>query len=120
MSPGSDDLTPQTKGKVVLEHEGKRSLSEKINRWRFATILYVAILFGGVILADVAISEIFNLTGEAAQSLTEISLKVALAVAVLGGAFARRRLTLKTTLVTTAVFSVGLFLWVLWIRNGPR
>jgi predicted MFS family arabinose efflux permease len=94
--------------------------SEKINRWKFAIIFYVAILFGGVILADIAISEVFNLTGEAAQSLTEISLKVALAVAVLGGAFARRRLTLKTTLVTTAVFSVGLFLWVLWIRNGPR
>jgi hypothetical protein len=55
----------------VPEGEAKRSLSEKINRWRFATIFYVAILFGGVILADIVISQVFNLPGEAAQSLTE-------------------------------------------------
>ncbi len=101
----------------MLEDEGKRSLSEKINRWRFATIFYLAVLFGGVLLADIALSQVFNLPGKAAQSLTEMSLKGALAVAVLGRAFARRRLTPKTTLVITAVLSLGLFLWVLWIRN---
>jgi uncharacterized membrane protein YhfC len=104
----------------VPEDEAKRSLSEKINRWRFATIFCVAILFGGVILADIVISQVFNLPGEAAQSLTEMSLKVALAVAVLGAVFARRWLTLKTTLVSTAVFSVSLFLWVFWIHNAAH
>jgi hypothetical protein len=98
----------------------KRSLSEKIDRLRFATIIYVAILFGGVFLADVVTSQVLNLSGEAAEILTEMSLKTALAMAVLGSAFASRWLTLKTTLVSTAVVSVGLFLWVFWIQNGTH
>jgi len=69
---------------------------------------YVAILFSGVVLCDWAISEAFNLPADAIESLTEISLKCAIVVAVLGAAFNRRWINPKTTLITTALFSLGL------------
>jgi hypothetical protein len=105
--------------KESLERERKERISASAEHWkrRLATLFYLAILFGGVVFADWAISQVLNLPAEATYALTKISLNCALALAVLGIAFARRRLTLNTTLVATGMLSLGLFLWVLWIRN---
>jgi xanthine/uracil permease len=69
---------------------------------------YVVTLFSGVVLCDWAISEAFNLPANAIESLTEISLKCAIGVAILGAAFSRRWINPKSTLITTALFSLGL------------
>jgi len=69
---------------------------------------YVVTLLSGVVLCDWAISEVFNLPANATESLTETSLKCAIGVAILGAAFTRRWINPKTTLITTALFSLGL------------
>ena len=69
---------------------------------------YVVTLFSGVVICDWAISEVFNLPATAIESLTEISLKCAIVMAILGAAFTRRWINPKTALITTAVFSLGL------------
>ena len=69
---------------------------------------YVAMLFSGVVLCDWAISEVFNLPANVIASLTETSFEWAIVVAVLGAAFTRRWINPKTTLITTALFSLGL------------
>lgn len=83
---------------------------EHANRWRrrLLALQYVVTLFSGVVLCDWAISEVFNLPANATESLTEISLKCAIGVAILGAAFTRRWINPKTTLITTALFSLGL------------
>lgn len=88
----------------------------------FRILLYLAILFGGVISVDWAVSEVFSLPAEATYELTKMSLDAAIAVGVLGLVFARRRVTWKTTLMATGVLSAGFFFWVLSIRNqsGPH
>ena len=45
---------------------------------------------------------------DAIESLTEISLKCAIGVAILSAAFTRLWINPKTTLITTALFSLGL------------
>lgn len=85
------------------------------------TLLYLAILFGGVLLIDWALSEMFSQPAEATYELTKISLDVAIAAAVLGLAFARSKLNMKVTLVATGLLSLGLTLWVLSVvRQSPR
>jgi hypothetical protein len=88
---------------------------ENANRWRrrFLALQYVAILFSGVILFDWAISEVFNLPADAIESLTEISLQCTIVVAVLGAAFTRSWINLKTALITTTLLSLGLTIFVL-------
>jgi len=83
---------------------------EHANRWRrrLLALQYVVTLFSGVVLCDWIISEVFNLSANATESLTEISLKCAIGVAILGAAFTRRWINPKTTLITTALFSLGL------------
>jgi hypothetical protein len=75
-------------------------------------LLCLAILFGGVLLVDWVLSEIFSLPAEATYQLTKASLDAAAAVAVLGFAFARHRLNMKVTLIATGLLSLGLTLWV--------
>lgn len=75
-------------------------------------LLYLAILFGGVLLIDWVLSEIFSMPNEATYQLTKASLDVAAAVGVVGFAFARQRLNMKVVLIATAVLSLGLTLWV--------
>jgi len=85
------------------------------------TLLYLAILFGGVLLVDWILSEIFGLPAEASYQLAKVSLDVAIAAAVLGLTFARSRLNMKVTLVATGLLSLGLALWVLSVvRQSPR
>lgn len=112
-----DDLiaTREQKERQSFQHE----VEERAARWksRFAVVGFLATFFSGIIFSDWAISKIFNLPGNATDILTQISLDGGCAVAVLGVAFARPRLSLKTTLVTTAVFSGGLFLWILWLSS---
>jgi len=108
-----------------LEHRRKETISESRNVWRrrSKTLLYVMILFGGDLLTVWGISNLFNLPAEAVRILTNMSLKCALGVAVLGIAFAGRWVNLKTTLATAGIFSLALFLWVFWARNpigAPR
>jgi len=83
---------------------------EHANRWRrrLLALQYVVTLFSGVVLCDWAISEVFNLPANVIESLTEISLKCAIVVAILSAAFTRRWINPKTTLITTALFSLGL------------
>jgi hypothetical protein len=69
---------------------------------------YVVTLFSGVVLCDWAISEVFNLPPNSIESLTETSLKCAIGVAILGAAFTRLWINPKTTLIMTALFSLGL------------
>jgi hypothetical protein len=84
-------------------------------------LLYLAILFGGVLLVDWVLSEIFSLPAEATYQLTKASLNVAVAVVVLGLAFARRRLNMKVTLIATGLLSLGLTLWVFSVgHQSPR
>jgi len=85
------------------------------DRWRI--IGCVAIFFGGILLAVWAVSKGFGLPSEAAYQLTLIALKLGLGVTVLGIFFGRRWLTLRTTLVVTTILSVGILLFVLWVRN---
>ena len=74
---------------------------------------YVTTLFSGVVLCDWAIAEVFSLPANAIEIVTEISLKCAIVVAVLGAAFSRRWINLKTTLITTMLLSLGLTIFVL-------
>lgn len=84
-------------------------------------LLYLAILFGGVLLVDWVLSEIFSLPTEATYQLTKASLNVAAVVAVLGLAFARLRLNVKVTLIATGSLSLGLTLWVFSVwHQSPR
>jgi hypothetical protein len=75
-------------------------------------LLSLAILFGGVLLVDWVLSEIFSLPSEATYRLTKASLSVAAAVAVLGVALARHKLNMTVTLIATGLLSLGLGLWV--------
>jgi hypothetical protein len=88
---------------------------EHANRWRrrLLALQYVVTLFSGVVLCDWAISEVFNLPANAIESLTEISLKCAIVVAILGAAFSRRWINPKTTLITTTLLSLGVTIIVL-------
>ena len=88
---------------------------EHANRWRrrLLALHYVVILFSGVIICDWAISEVLNLPADAIESLTEISLKCTIGVAILGAAFTRRWINPKTALITTALLSLGLTIFVL-------
>jgi len=80
-------------------------------------LLYLAILFGGVLLVDWLLSEILSLPAEATYQLTKASLDAAAVVAVLGFAFARQRLNMKVTLIATGMLSLGLALWVLSVGH---
>ncbi|MBZ5539151.1 MAG: hypothetical protein LAN61_01395 [Acidobacteriia bacterium] len=80
-------------------------------------LLYLAILFGGVLLVAWVLSEILSLPPKATYQLTKASLDAAAAVAVLGFAFARQRLNTKVTLIATGLLSLGLTLWVLSIGH---
>ncbi len=75
-------------------------------------LLYLVILFGGVLLVDWALSETLSLPAEATYQLTKASLDAAAAVAVLGFAFARSRLNTKITLIATGVLTLGVAIWV--------
>jgi len=88
---------------------------EHANRWRrrLLALQYVTTLFSGVVLCDWAIAEVFSLPANAIEIVTEISLKCAIVVAVLGAAFSRRWINLKTTLITTMLLSLGLTIFVL-------
>jgi hypothetical protein len=83
--------------------------------WRI--ISCVAFLFGGIILTVWGISQGFGLPSEATYHLTQIALRLGLVVTVLGLAFGRRWVNLKTTLSATAILSVGILLFVLWIGS---
>ena len=86
----------------------------------FRILLYLAILFGGVIFTDWTVSEVFSLPAEATYHLTKMSLNAAIGVAVLGMVFARRWVTWKVTLIATVLVSVGIILLVLSIWNTHR
>jgi hypothetical protein len=75
-------------------------------------LFYLAILFGGVLIVDWVLSEIFSLPNEATYQLTKASLNAVAAVAVLGLVFARSRLNMKVVLIAAGVLSLGLTLWV--------
>ena len=98
----------------VVETDETKPLSANV-RWRI--ISCVAILFGGIILAVWGISQSFGLPSEATYHLTQIALRLGLVVTVLGLAFGRRWVNLKTTLSATAILSVGILLFVLWIGS---
>lgn len=83
-------------------------------------LLYLGILFGGVLFADWVLSEIFSLPSEATYQLTKASLNVAAATAVLGLAFARSRLSTKVTLIATGLLSLGLTFWVFSVGHQSR
>ena len=85
-------------------------------RW-FKVLVYLAILFAGIISVDWAVSELFSLPAEATYQLTKMSLDAAMAVAALGLVFAKWWVTLKSTLVVTAILSIGIVLLVLSVRN---
>ena len=83
----------------------------------FRILLYLAILFGGVIFADWAISALFQLPSEDTYQLTKTLVTLTTVVAVLGLVFARRWLSLKTSLITTVVISMSFLLLVVVARN---
>jgi hypothetical protein len=76
-------------------------------------LVCLAVLFGGVLLVDWALSQAFAMPAEAAYWLTKLSLSAAIAVAVLGVVFARRRLNLKVTLGGTGLLSLILIVLVI-------
>jgi hypothetical protein len=82
-------------------------------------LLYLVILFGGVLVVDCVLSEILSLPAEATYQLTKVSLDVAAAVAALSFAFARQRLNMKVTLIATGGLSLGLALWVFLVGHQP-
>jgi hypothetical protein len=88
---------------------------------RSTILIYLVILFGGVLLVDWVLSEIFSMPADATYLLTKASLNVAIAVAVLGLVFARRWLTTTVTFAATGLLSLCLTLWVfsVWYQS-PR
>jgi len=101
---------------VLEQQENHRRLDSR-NTWkrRFEVSGYLAILITGDLVTISLIHTVLNLPAEAVRVLTKISLQCALAVAAMGMAFAGRWVTLKTTLLTTALFCLALLLWVVWI-----
>jgi hypothetical protein len=75
-------------------------------------LLYLAVLVGGVLLVDWALSKTLSMPAEATYLLTKASLNIAIVVAVLGLVFARPWLTMKVTLLATGMLALGLTLWV--------
>jgi len=86
----------------------------------FRPLFNLAILFGGVIFTDWAVSEVLSVPAKATEELTKMSLDAAIAVAVIGMVFARRWVNWKTTLILTVMLSVGILLLVLSVRNTYR
>jgi hypothetical protein len=84
---------------------------DKWKRW-LRMLSCLVILFGGTIFADWVVANIFSLPSEAATQLTEMSLRGTLAVCAAIIFFRRGWLTLKTSLITVAALSVGIFLFV--------
>ncbi len=76
-------------------------------------LLCMAILFGGILFAAWAVTEILKFPPEFTELLTEAFLKAGVAVAVLGVAFFRRWINVKNTVTVTAMLSVGLSVWVI-------
>lgn len=97
--------------------ERGKEVSRDVGKQRSKTFLYVLILFAGDLFTVSAVSSAFNLPSEAVRILTKISLYCAIAVAALGIGFAGRWINLKTTLITTVLFCLALFLWVAWMRT---
>lgn len=82
--------------------------------WRI--IGCVAILFGGLILTVSGIGQI-GLSSDATYQLTHVALRLGFVVTVIGVFFGRRWINLKTALITTAILSVGIVLFVFWTVN---
>jgi hypothetical protein len=84
--------------------------------------IYLVVLFGGVLLVDWALSEIFSMPAGATYLLTKVSLNVAIGIAVLALVFARHWLNMTVTIVATGLLSLGLTLWVLsvWYPSPKR
>jgi hypothetical protein len=77
----------------------------------------LAVLFGGVLLVDWALSEAFAMPAEAVYWFTKMSLSATVAVAILGVVFARRWLNLKVTLVATGLLSLILSCLVITVSK---
>jgi hypothetical protein len=109
---------PYFNGKLPDEDTTSGNANRGIRR--LTVFLYLGLLFGGVLISVWAIPEVFSLPPEATRILTKISLWFAVVVAVLSATFAHRLVKLKSTVITTALLSVGLFLWVLSVHNSGK
>jgi DNA-directed RNA polymerase subunit RPC12/RpoP len=112
---GFDETTVQTPSPAPSGRIGAHPTAQP---HKFTILLYLGVLFGGVILFDWAISKVFSLPADATYILTKISLNCAMAVAVLGAVFTRQWINLKTTLITTALLSMGLTFWVVSVYTS--
>ena len=84
---------------------------ENAPRW-LRPLIYLSVLFGGVIFGDWVIAHISNLSSDAVYHLMKLSLNLAVSGAVLAAAFARPWITFKTTVAATLLLSFGLLGWV--------
>jgi hypothetical protein len=103
------------------EHEETERAAEYANadrqvrrKW-FWNLLRCLGIFGAAAILTIVMAEyVLKLPSEAVRLLTLMSLKLALALAVLASAFGSRWLTIKRTVIAAAIFSVVLFAWIVW------
>jgi hypothetical protein len=79
-------------------------------------IVECSLIFGtAAVLTVMVAASVFKFPYEAVRRLTEISLKAALALAFLIGAFGSRWITLKRIVVSAVILSVALFGFIVWL-----